>query len=612
MTGEAGTDQSPADRSEADQARANGPRVPHSQPALETGHSISEFFQVLVVYVLTAVIIGVYATQTLSSGPKLPSAADRLVLALLSILPLSLLGVFVYKLRCLFLDLHRRRYGSRLRLKLVGLFLLSVVAASLPQGIVLLKLAETAQSSVASREIRTGLSEGLDLVLGYYADDARRLEYAARHDIPILAPGRIPGSPEKVLSAIRAREPRMDALEVFADGKSLSFAGDPQARLAAPPSGAVAGPLAAATQGSVVRLRYLIPWQGQGGAIVLSMRLPDSFGSGAAALSRAKTQAELLAPLSARWIKLLGLFYLLLVLPLLLIAALLGIAASNYVIEPLVSLEGATRQVASGDFNVRLLVKPGDETGRLMASFNRMLHEIERYREGDLRRGKIDAWKDIAQRLAHELKNPLTPIRLTAERLIRVSQTDPDRALELIGPSMLAVVTEVEGMDALLSDFRAFASLPEPERDWADLRTIVAESVALYASSYPDIAFSYDAVADGIALRADRSQLKRAFSNLFTNAVDAMQGRGKIDIRADLVKTADSRYCRLEVSDNGPGIKAEDLDKIFSPYFTTKATGTGLGLAIVERIIADHGGSIRCESEEGSGASFYMDLPLDR
>jgi nitrogen fixation/metabolism regulation signal transduction histidine kinase len=318
-----------------------------------------------------------------------------------------------------------------------------------------------------------------------------------------------------------------------------------------------------------------------------------------------------MAPFSERWTRLLALLYALLVLPLLLVAAILGFAAADSVVDPLASLEEATRRVASGDFGVRLLVKPGDETGRLIASFNRMLSEIERYREGDLRQGKLDAWKDIAQRLAHELKNPLTPIRLAAERLLKVAKTDGAKALSLIEDSMVAIVAEVEGMDALLQDFRAFASLPEPEREWAELRGIVAESVSLYAASYPEVLFTYEGVQEGVTLRADRTQLKRAFANLFANSVEAMEGKGRIEISSDLVKTADSRYCRLRVSDTGPGMSREVLARIFSPYFTTKGTGTGLGLAIVERIVADHGGSIRCESEEGAGASFYIDLPLD-
>jgi nitrogen fixation/metabolism regulation signal transduction histidine kinase len=572
---------------------------------------VPDFVRTLIVYSISSIAIAFYALRALQGAPRLPSPQERLLLVLLATIPLGLLAIFVLRMRGLLIDLRRRRYGARLRTRLVGLFLLAIVAASVPQGVVLLRIALAAQASSASQDVRAGLGAGLDLVLGYYADDARRLEFIARNDLPQLAAGRLPGQPERVLAILREREPRMDGLEVFSEGASVAFAGDPQARLGSTPSTAVGGPLASSTQGGIVRLRYLAPWGLHRNAVVLSLRMPDGFDSGAAALSRARAQAELTVPFSERWTRLLILLYGLFVLPLFMLAAILGIATADYIIEPILSLEDATRRVAQGDFGTRLLVKPGDETGRLIASFNRMLSEIEKYREGDLRQGKIDAWRDIAQRLAHELKNPLTPIRLAAERLLRVAKNDGAKALDLIEPSMLAIVAEVEAMDGLLQDFRSFASLPEPERDWADLRGLVDESVSVYRASYPEVRFDRDDVPEGLTLRVDRAQFKRALANLLTNAVEAMDGRGLVEISAELVKTAESRYCRLRITDDGPGVPADAMGRIFSPYFTTKPTGTGLGLAIVERIVADHGGSIHCESEEGSGASFYIDFPLD-
>jgi nitrogen fixation/metabolism regulation signal transduction histidine kinase len=286
--------------------------------------------------------------------------------------------------------------------------------------------------------------------------------------------------------------------------------------------------------------------------------------------------------------------------------------ASDMVAEPLASLDEATRRVAAGDFGVRLIVKPGDETGRLVASFNRMLSEIERSRVDEVRRGKIDAWKDIAQRLAHELKNPLTPIRLAAERVLKKWRSDPASAAPIIESSMLAVVKEVEGMDALLGDFRSFASLPEPQRDWVGLRALVEDSAALYAASYPEVSFDLRGLPEGMTLRVDRAAVKRAIGNLISNSIDAMGGKGRVEIGADLVKAADSRYCRLRIRDTGRGVSADVGDRIFVPYFTTKDSGTGLGLSIVERIVSEHGGAIRFESEEGSGTTFFVDLPLDR
>jgi len=571
---------------------------------------LSDLPSVAIVYALTAIGVYLYAREALASAPDFPGPESRLPLYLLGILPLSLFIAFALKIRALAIDLRRRRYGSRLRLRLVSLFLAAIIAAALPQGLILTQLTRTAVSSSASSAVREGLKGAMGLVTSYYEDDAKRLASLARNELPGLAEGKIPKSPAPVLEAFKAFEPRMDALEVWRGDASLSFAGEEDARLLSPPATASAGPLPAATRGGVTRLRYLLPWQGY--AIVLSLRMPPNFDEAVGSLSEANRTAELMGPFSLFWRKLLILFYAYLVLPLLIIAALLGFAAADLVAEPLSSLEDASRRVASGDFGVRLLVKPGDETARLISSFNRMLAELGRYREGDVRQGKIGAWQDIAQRLAHELRNPLTPIRLSAERVLRAARNDPAKAAEIVEPSMLAIVSEVEAMDALLTDFRAFASLPEPQRDWADLRAVVEEAVAPYAASYPEVRFATEGVTAGLSLRVDRAQLKRALANLLINAIDAMGGKGRIEMACDLVKASDSRYCRLKIRDDGPGIPKEIGDKIFAPYFTTKSSGTGLGLAIVERIVQDHGGSIRFESAEGLGATFLIDLPLDR
>jgi nitrogen fixation/metabolism regulation signal transduction histidine kinase len=578
---------------------------------------LPEILSVLIVYGLIALGAFAFASSVLSGAPSFPDLYESLPAALLAVLPVALLVLFAVRLRGLSIDVRVRRYGSRLRLRLSGLFLLAVAAASLPQGLFLLRLADTAQSSSSSAELREALSEGQALALAWYDEELGRIERAAA-GIADESIGRAARA-SAILAGLKARDPRMEAVELFEGDSSVDFAGPAYARLAStPPSPAAGSPghlLAASSSGATNLVRYEVRLHGpvkSDAFAVLSLRMPEGLDSAAALLGKAARTASFLAPFSAKWASLLALLYSFLVLPLLLVAALLGIAAADLVAEPLMSLEEATRRVAAGDFGVRLIVKPGDETGRLVASFNRMLGEIERSRSDELRKEKIDAWQDIAQRLAHELKNPLTPIRLAAERVLRRWKSDPSLAAPIIEGSMLAIVKEVEGMDALLSDFRAFASLPEPQRGWAELSGLISESVALYEASYPEVRFRLDGLPVGMTLRVDRSAMKRALGNLLVNAIDAMDGRGEIEIAADLVKAADSRYCRLKIRDTGHGIPASLGEKVFLPYFTTKSSGTGLGLSIVERIVAEHGGAIRFESEEGAGTTFYVDLPLDR
>jgi two-component system, NtrC family, nitrogen regulation sensor histidine kinase NtrY len=579
---------------------------------------LPDLVSVLIIYCLTALGSLIYAQAVLTGAPDFPGISERLPIALLAILPAALLVLLIVRIRSLAMDLRARRYGSRLRLRLAGLFTLSIAAAALPQGLFLLRIADSAQASSSSAEVREALAEGQALALAWYDEELGRVERAAAELAKeyVASPGK-PGrglpDASPLLSELKARDPRMEALELFAAGRSAGFAGTATARLPVAPSPPAAGHLlAASSSGGTSLVRYAVPLGREGAFAVLSLRLPESLDQAAASLSAAARTAGFLAPFSSKWASLLGILYAFLVLPLLLIAVLLGTASADLVAEPLVSLEEATRRVAGGDFGVRLIVKPGDETGRLVASFNRMLGEIERSRSDDLRRGKIDAWQDIAQRLAHELKNPLTPIRLAAERVLKRWRSDPAQTAPIIEGSMLAIVKEVEGMDALLTDFRAFASLPEPQRNWTELSSLVADSVTLYAASYPDVRFRLEGLPAGLTLRVDRATMKRALGNLIANSIDAMEGHGEIEIAADLVKAADSRYCRLKIRDTGRGISASLGEKVFMPYFTTKSAGTGLGLSIVERIVAEHGGSIRFESDEGSGTTFYVDLPLDR
>lgn len=568
-----------------------------------------DILAVVSAYLLAGLGITAYASRVFRDGGNLVELGTSLPLLVLAVLPFAAFVILLFQLRSIFIESRRHRYGSRLRGRLSLFFLLTLAAASLPQGLFVIRVGSLAREAATSPKLRKGLSDGLELLLGYYDEDLSRLERLALRELPSLVNLELPRGMDRLLEALRTREPRIEAVERFGPGPAHSFAGSEAAKLESAPGAGIRGPLPASSGGGVGRLRYASPLQDS--VFVLTLRLPAGFDEATAALATARRNAEQVAQDAEGWPRFIGLLYILFVLPLILLALLLGLSAADLVVEPLFGLEDAMRRVASGDFTLRLIVKPGDETGSLMASFNRMLAEIERYREGDLRKGKIDAWKDIAQRLAHELKNPLTPIRLAAERLLRAYRKDPARAAEILEGSMLAIVTEVEGMDALLQDFRAFASLPEPQRGWVGLSGLLEESLALYRASYPEIDFTLGPLPEDLQLRVDRAQIKRALGNLLANAIEAMDGTGRISLSADLVKTAESRYCRVRLVDTGRGIPPEIGEKIFAPYFTTKETGTGLGLAIALRIVEDHGGSLRFESEEGVGTSFYMDLPLD-
>jgi nitrogen fixation/metabolism regulation signal transduction histidine kinase len=240
-----------------------------------------------------------------------------------------------------------------------------------------------------------------------------------------------------------------------------------------------------------------------------------------------------------------------------------------------------------------------------------MVQNLESSRNALLNAEKITVWQNMAQQLAHEIKNPLTPIKLSAERVLRRWRNEPERINEILESSMLAIVQEVESLSNLLTEFRTLSRPAELSQTWTDLKTHIEETITPYRSSHPGIHFDTEHVESAVVVKIEKRYLSQILTNLIINGIDAMNGKGLIEIRTDLVKRRDSRYCRLSIRDTGKGISEKEGAQIFTPYFTTKELGTGLGLPIVERIVNDHGGTIWFNSAEGLGTTFFIDLPLD-
>jgi signal transduction histidine kinase len=343
---------------------------------------------------------------------------------------------------------------------------------------------------------------------------------------------------------------------------------------------------------------------------ILTLSLGERFDRRTARISQAAERAGAVGMLRPTLSRTLILLYGVFLLPSLLMTLIIAFSLTTAVTQPLMSLADATRRVAEGDFSIRLIERPGDELGTLVASFNAMVRELARSRTALLRTEKINLWQDMAQRLAHEIKNPLTPIKLSAERVLRRAKSDPEHLTEIVDSCMLAIIQEVDGLSTMLTDFRSFARMPPPTLERAKAIAVIEDAAALYRSSYPGIEFDISGVDAEIVVEADRRHFSQVIANLILNAVDAMEGKGRIEFRAELVKKRDSRYCRISIRDNGKGIPEEARPHIFTPYFTTKETGTGLGLPIVERIVNDHGGTIWFDTAVGVGTTFYIDLPI--
>jgi two-component system nitrogen regulation sensor histidine kinase NtrY len=224
-----------------------------------------------------------------------------------------------------------------------------------------------------------------------------------------------------------------------------------------------------------------------------------------------------------------------------------------------------------------------------------------------MRAQKVAAWGEVARKLAHEIKNPLTPIQLSAQRMRKAwLKSDPDFD-RVVTDCTRAIVEEVEALKNLVDEFAQFARLPAANLQQLSLHEVVEQALSLYEGLLPGIRFERRFAPDLPALRIDPEQMKRALINLVDNAVEAMDGKGTIVITTEYDRV--EGRARLVVADDGPGISPDDRDRLFVPHFSTKKRGSGLGLAIVSRIVQEHLGAIRAEDSRPRGARFVVELP---
>jgi two-component system nitrogen regulation sensor histidine kinase NtrY len=224
-----------------------------------------------------------------------------------------------------------------------------------------------------------------------------------------------------------------------------------------------------------------------------------------------------------------------------------------------------------------------------------------------IRAQKVAAWREVARRLAHEIKNPLTPIQLSAERLRRHFAGGPAGARALVDECTGTIVGEVESLKGLVDEFSQFARMPSPRTIPTDLRQLIVDALGLYRGLFSDVELDTRFAPDVTLVRLDPEQIRRVIINLVDNAIEAMERRGRILIETQ--RDNANNVVRLVVADDGPGIPPEERDKLFLPYYSTKRRGSGLGLAIVRRIIAEHGGSIDVGDNTPKGTRFTIELP---
>ncbi len=278
--------------------------------------------------------------------------------------------------------------------------------------------------------------------------------------------------------------------------------------------------------------------------------------------------------------------------------------------RPVVSLAEAARRVAAGDLNARVEVESTDELGELAASFNRMTEDLTQQRDRTVQAERVAAWRELARRLAHELKNPLFPLQVTVENLMRAKEKSPEMFEEVFREGTATLLDEINNLKTIIGRFSEFSRMPQPQRHPTQVNDVVRSVLRVFQAQLQaknEILVRTE-LADALPeISADSDLLHRALQNLVLNAIDAMPQGGELTIR-----TAALGDCvELSVSDTGSGLTQEECGRLFTPYYTTKQHGTGLGLAIVQSVVSDHGGKISVESRKEQGTTFRIELPCD-
>jgi two-component system, NtrC family, nitrogen regulation sensor histidine kinase NtrY len=276
-------------------------------------------------------------------------------------------------------------------------------------------------------------------------------------------------------------------------------------------------------------------------------------------------------------------------------------------------LAGATRRVAEGDLDTRVVLRSRDEIGDLAGAFNEMVGQLKESRERIAYLERVGAWQDIARRLAHEIKNPLTPIQLAVQQIHRKYAGGDPEFTKMLEEATEIVTEEVEGLRRLVQAFSAFAKLPTVKTDPVDINELVDDFMKSQREIQERGRVTYAPLSPSCTVLVDKMLMRHVLFNLVENAVHAAEGAGLVErLRVRLSARIEHPRHRavLIVEDNGPGMDEETERRAFSPYFTTKEKGTGLGLAIVKKIVLEHGGTVSMETKLGEGTRFVLTLPL--
>ena len=293
------------------------------------------------------------------------------------------------------------------------------------------------------------------------------------------------------------------------------------------------------------------------------------------------------------------------------IGLLVSFWVSARITKPVEELAEGAREVAGGRWDTRIDVRGSDEIGQLAKAFNHMTQTLAAQKERLVQTERVAAWRELARRLAHELRNPLFPMQITVENLQKARQLDAKQFLEVFHESTATLRAELANLNTIVGRFSDFSKMPAPQFVRVNVNEALRNAVRLFEPQFNEVGkptitpelFLTEPLPD---IDADPDLLHRAFQNLVLNALDAMPAGGTLTL-----KTSEHEgHIRIEVADTGKGLTPEECSRLFTPYYTTKSQGTGLGLAILQSVVSDHHGNVSVTSDEGRGTTFRIDLPL--
>jgi two-component system nitrogen regulation sensor histidine kinase NtrY len=579
--------------------------------------SVGLLVLILIFIVLIALIV-VFSQQILINLAGVDVQANIFVYVVAIAFPLILLGLIVFQIVRLIRERASAKPGSRLKTRLLMFFVVVALLSSIPQAVLSVNIVNSAINFWLEARLGEALRGGLSISLEYYRGTVENLRGFNQSSLMSTILEDLNRNPERLWKNVSTVNPDIQFIQVFsADGSELLFRGAPEGRLRRLGTfdrGTGDLPKEDREEVSILRNAAVHEQGGRQYTVVVGRLMTEDFDSKAQRLTESLEIFNQLNRYKELFRLVLIFFYFFFSFPIFLLSILVSFLLTEEIIRPIVNLEEATRRVAEGDFSFRVLSRSADELSHLVGSFNRMVSELSHSREKLKQSEKISAWQEIAQRLAHEIKNPLTPIKLSAQRILKKYNGNPQAAAgefqKVLETSVSSIVREVDSLNDLLVEFREFARLPMPRLQPTPLRVLVEEVADMYTHLSADVSIDCSHVSEDSVVQADPGQLKQVMANLIRNAIQAMPRGGEVHVRSAVVNKEGRRFCRIWVKDSGEGIPQEIRARVFEPYVTSKKEGAGLGLAIVERIVFDHDGNIWFETEEGVGTTFIIDLPL--